>query len=154
MKIYEFDALLIKHETLNSAYIEFPFDVEQEFGTKGQVKVLAYFDGYEYRGSLAKMGHSCHFLGLNQKVREAIGKNPGDTIHVKLQKDEAERILELPEEFEKLLDNETKARDFFKALSYSNQKKFTDWIISAKKIETRDKRIKEAIEMLRNGVKK
>lgn len=154
MKIYEFDALLIKHETLNSAYIEFPFDVEQEFGTKGQVKVLAYFDGYEYRGSLAKMGHPCHFLGLNQKVREAIGKNPGDIIHVKLQKDEAERILDIPEDFENLLDINNKAKDFFSSLSYSNQKKFTDWIISAKKKETREKRMEEAIDMLLKGIKK
>jgi len=128
--------------------------VEQEFGTKGQVKVLAYFDGYEYRGSLAKMGHSCHFLGLNQKVREAIGKNPGDIIHVRLQKDEAERILDIPEDFENLLDINNKAKDFFSSLSYSNQKKFTDWIISAKKKETREKRMEEAIDMLLKGIKK
>ncbi len=75
MKKYEFEAEIIKHESLNSGYIEFPYDVMEEFGVKGQVKVKAYFDGYEYRGSLAKMGHKCHFIGLNQKVRNAIGRS-------------------------------------------------------------------------------
>jgi hypothetical protein len=68
LKKYEFEAEIIKHETLNSGYIEFPYDVMEEFGTKGQVKVKAHFDGYEYRGSLVKMGHTCHLIGLNQKV--------------------------------------------------------------------------------------
>lgn len=39
MKKYEFDALVIKHEKVNSGYVEFPFDTVKEFGKKGQVKV-------------------------------------------------------------------------------------------------------------------
>ncbi|WP_010233489.1 DUF1905 domain-containing protein [Clostridium arbusti] len=39
MKSYEFDAVIKKHGTIDAAYIEFPYDVEKEFGTKGQVKV-------------------------------------------------------------------------------------------------------------------
>lgn len=39
-KIYEFDAVIIKHVGIDSAYVEFPFDVQKEFGTRGQVKVV------------------------------------------------------------------------------------------------------------------
>jgi hypothetical protein len=35
MKEYEFDAVLIKHKDMNAAFIEFPYDVEKEFGKKG-----------------------------------------------------------------------------------------------------------------------
>ena len=60
MKVYEFDAEIIKHEGIDGTYVEFPYAVEKEFGTRGQVKVWATFDGYEYRGSLANMGfHRC-----------------------------------------------------------------------------------------------
>jgi hypothetical protein len=104
MKIYEFDALIQKHPDMDASFIEFPYDVEKEFGTKGQVKVLATFDGYEYRGSLAKMGHPVHRLGLTKEIRNAIRKKPGDTIHVTLKKDEAPRIVEAPDDFSKLLD--------------------------------------------------
>lgn len=87
MKEYEFDAALLKHEDMNAAFIEFPYDVEKEFGTKGRVKVYVTFDGVEYRGSLVKMGHHCHILGVTQKIRKEINKNPGDTVQVILKKD-------------------------------------------------------------------
>ena len=45
LKVYEFDAKLKKHENLDAAFVEFPYDVEREFGTRGQVKILVRFDG-------------------------------------------------------------------------------------------------------------
>lgn len=39
MKSYSFQAQIQKHDGMDAAYITFPYDVEQEFGTKGQVKV-------------------------------------------------------------------------------------------------------------------
>ena len=35
MKIYEFDAVIIKHDSIDAAFIEFPYDVEKEFGVRG-----------------------------------------------------------------------------------------------------------------------
>ncbi|HBN08449.1 MAG TPA: hypothetical protein DD435_07310 [Cyanobacteria bacterium UBA8530] len=55
------------------------------------MKVFATFDGYGYRGSLVTMGHPCHFIGLTKKIRGAIGKQPGNTVHVTLKKDEEPR---------------------------------------------------------------
>ncbi len=154
MKMYEFDAEIKKHDLIDGAYIEFPYNVEEEFGVKGQVKVRATFDGYEYRGSLAKMDKGCHLLGITKKIRSEINKQPGDLVHVAITKDDEERIIEVPEDFQKQLDENEKAKNFFKSLSYSNQKKFGNWVLSAKRIETRDKRIREAIEMLAEGVKR
>ena len=53
-KIYEFEAVIKKVPDINGAYIEFPYDVREEFG-KGRVKVHATFDGEEYDGSLVRM---------------------------------------------------------------------------------------------------
>lgn len=47
MKEYEFDAVLLKHEGMNATFVEFPYDVEKEFGVKEQVKVHAMFDRVE-----------------------------------------------------------------------------------------------------------
>lgn len=154
MKIYEFDGEIKKHGSIDGAYIEFPYDVEEEFGVKGHVKVRATFDGYEYRGSLAKMSQGCHLLGITQKIRKEINKQPGDLVHVVITKDDEQRIVEIPEDFQKQLDENEKAKVFYKGLSYSNQKKFADWVLSAKRFETKEKRIREAIEMLAKGVKR
>lgn len=154
MKAYEFDAEIKKQEDVDGAYIEFPYDVEKEFGVKGQVKVTATFDGVGYRGSLARMGHSCHILGMTKKIRAEIGKQPGDTVHVVIKKDDEPRVVEVPEDFNKLLDANPEANSFFNTLSYTNRKAYVEWITSAKKAETRVKRLEQSVELLLNKVKK
>lgn len=138
---------------MNAAFVEVPFDVEKEFGTRGQVKIRAEFDGYEYRGSLAKMGHHCHLLGLTQKVRRAIEKQPGDRVHVKLEKDEQPRTVEVPADLQELLGAEPGAQVFFEQLSYTNRKEYVRWITGAKKNETRIRRLQKTMEMLKEGIK-
>jgi len=80
-KIYEFDAVIKKVPEINGAYVEIPFDVKEEFG-KGRVKVVATFDGEAYEGSMVKMKTPCHIIGIRKDLREKIGKQPGDMIHV------------------------------------------------------------------------
>lgn len=82
-KIYEFDAIIQKVPDIDGAYIDFPYDVKQEFG-KGRVKVHAQFDGVPYDGSLVRMKTPNHILGLRKDIRQEIGKQPKDTVHVKL----------------------------------------------------------------------
>jgi len=154
VKTYEFDAEIKKQDSIDAAFVEFPYEVEKEFGVKGQVKVAATFDGCEYRGSLAKMGHNCHILGMTQKIRAAIGKKPGDIVHVILKKDDEPRVVEMPEDFKKQLEENEQALSFFNALSYTNQKVYAEWIANAKKVETREKRVKDAITMLSDKVKR
>lgn len=86
-KKYEFDAEIKKVPDINGAYIEFPYDVKEEFG-KGRVKVHALFDGAEYDGSLVRMKTPGHIIGLRKDIREQIGKQPGDTVHVVIQERE------------------------------------------------------------------
>ncbi len=80
-KSYEFDAVILKVPDIDGAYIEFPYDVREEFG-KGRVKVTAIFDGTSYDGSLVRMKTENHIIGLRKDIRAAIGKQAGDTVHV------------------------------------------------------------------------
>jgi len=80
-KKYEFKAEIKKVPDIDGAYIEFPYDVKNEFG-KGRVKVIATFDGEPYEGSLVKMRTPCHILGLRKDIRKKIGKQPGDIVFV------------------------------------------------------------------------
>lgn len=83
-KIYSFTAEIKKVPDLDGAYIEFPYDVKAEFG-KGRVPVTATFDGLAYDGSLVRMKTPCHIIGLRKDIRQAIGKQPGETIQVTIQ---------------------------------------------------------------------
>ena len=75
----------MKAPDMDAAYIEIPFDVEQQFGAK-RVKVHATFDGEPYDGILVRMGTPCHVIGIRKDIRAKIGKQPGDTIYVTLVK--------------------------------------------------------------------
>lgn len=53
--------------------------------------------------------------------------------------------FEMPEEFERAVLKNSKARLFFEQLSPRYQKQYIAWIAVAKRPETRDKRIEEVI---------
>lgn len=154
MKEYKFKAVIQKPDKVDSGYVEFPFDVFKEFGKRGQVKVKAYFDGFEYRGSLVKMGTQCHIIGLNKQVREAINRKPGDMVQVVIVEDTEKRTVEVPDDLRIALSEVEEALTAFDKLSFTHRREYVEWISSAKKQETRSARINKCIEMLTSGNKK
>lgn len=149
--IQNFAAVIKQHQKMNAAYIEPPFDVEEVFGAK-RVKVKATFDGEEYRGSIVKMG-GIYMLGMTQEIRKKIGKDFGDTVEVSLHKDEEERAVELPGDFAEALSANQQAVQTFEKLSYTAKREYILWITEAKKADTRQNRINQAIEKLAQGKK-
>ncbi len=146
---HEFNAIIKQHENLNAAYIEPPFDVKEVFGSK-RVKVKATFDGVEYRGSVVNMG-GCYMLGLTQEMRNKIGKGFGDEVFVTIEKDVAERSVEVPEDFASLMNCDETAVSTFKSLSFTAQKEYVTWITSAKREATRSERITKSVALLSEG---
>jgi hypothetical protein len=151
MKKYRFSAR-IEEGRGGGAFVFFPCDVEKEFETRGRVPVKATFDEVPYAGSLAKYGSPQHVLGVGKAIREKIGKGPGDIVEVVLWKDEEVRTVELPAEFKKALEK-AKLLPFFEKLSYTHRKEYCRWITEAKKEETRTRRLGQAVEMLKKGIK-
>ena len=149
----KFKAVLEHAGSGDTAFVSIPFDVEKEFGTKGQVKVNATFDGHPYRGVMANMGTGCHIIGVQKDIRAAIGKQVGDVVLVTIEKDEKERVVEVPEELKTLLARNTKAKSFYDSLSFTNRREYAVWISSAKKEETKAKRLKEILPKLLAGKK-
>jgi len=55
------------------------------FRTRGLVKVRGTIGGHPFRSSFMAMGDGRHMLPVKAGVREAIGKEVGDTVTVRLQ---------------------------------------------------------------------
>lgn len=134
------------------AFVEVPFDVEAEFGSK-RPKVKALIEGIPYRGILTRMGTDCHILGIRKEIREQIGKTFGDEVTVTVEPDVEPRLIEIPEDLLKELKKDKEAKTLFDKLSYTHQKEYVTWITEAKKEETRQSRIVKTIEMLKKGKK-
>jgi hypothetical protein len=151
MKRYCFKARIVPGDS-GSAAVLFPYDVEKEFGTRGDIPVQATLDGELYRGSLMNCGTPSHMLGVLKSIREKIGKGPGDVIDVVLWRDGQTRAVRLPGEFAACLRDQDLLPAFEK-LSYTHRKEYVRWITEAKNEQTRQNRMARAIDLLRKGVK-
>jgi hypothetical protein len=63
--------------------------------------------------------------------------------------DPVKKVVYLPEDFEKELKKAPVQENFFNNLSFTNKKEYVEWIVTAKKEETRTTRIKESLDRLR-----
>lgn len=133
------------------AAVEVPFSVPEVYGTGGQVRVLATFDGHEYRGSIAPMGGGTHILGIRKATRQAIGKDVGDDVEVTITRDTAPRTVTVPEELIRALEGAPEAAERFESMSYTHRREYAEWVAEGKKQETRDRRASRAVDMIVEG---
>ena len=151
MKKYKFKAKIQAGDN-GGAFVFFPFDVQREFGTKGKIPIDITFDGVPDKSSLMRWGFPQHLAGMPKAIREQINKQPGDHVEVVVWKDEAPRVIEIPDDFKKRLEKE-KLLEFFEALSNTHRKEYIRWLTEAKKEETKKARFEKAIVMLKQKIK-
>jgi len=61
--------------------------------------------------------------------------------------------FDIPKELENALAKNRKAKNFFDQLAPSYQKQFINWIAVAKRLETKERRLRESIALLEQGEK-
>jgi hypothetical protein len=134
-------------------FILFPYEMQETFGTRGRVKVIATFDGIPYRGSLVNMGLENHVLIVLKAIRAQLGKGPGDILKLTIEVDEGLRAVTVPNDLQKALEENETAQTIFAGFSYSHQREYVLWIEDAKKEETRQRRIEKTISLLMENKK-
>jgi hypothetical protein len=129
------------------AFVPVPAAVIDALGGGGRIPVRASFDGVEYTGSITSMGAGpC--LGMRKDIRAALGKEPGDTVVVTVERDVAERNIEVPGDLAAALA-EAGLRESFDALSYTRRREYVTAITGAARPQTRISRIEKTIGALR-----
>ena len=63
----------------------------------------------------------------------------------------AKKAVEVPEELTAALAGNAKAKQTFESFPPSCQREYAEWVSGAKRTETRDKRVKQAIEQMAEG---
>jgi hypothetical protein len=67
--------------------------------------------------------------------------------------DSGKKIVTPPPDLAKAFKTNKSAKKFFDSLAFSHKKEYVDWIISAKREDTRSRRLKSTIEKLNSSVK-
>lgn len=131
-------------------YAAIPEVLQDKHSPFGWVKVKGFIDDFEIKNyKLMPMGNGQLFLPVKAEIRKRIGKKEGDWVNVVLYADNAP--TEIPEEFRLCLADDPIAYKAFLSYPDGQQKKFIDWIYSAKTDNTKVERI---AEMLRKLAKK
>lgn len=124
-----------------------PPEIVEQLGAGKRPKVVVCLNGYSYRSSIAPMSGD-FMIPVSSDVRAAAKVNACDKVTVQVSVDTEERKVEVPLDFQELLDSNSKARSAFEWLSYSNKRRHVLSIEDAKTPETRQRRLHKAIREL------
>jgi hypothetical protein len=126
--------------------VEVPTKVIQALGGKERIPVTASFNGVPYRGSIVRMGEVA-ILGVTKAIMEAAEVSPGEKLDVVVELDLEPRHVEIPAEFAEALAR-AGLRDAFEAMSYSHRQEHVEAILEAKREDTRQRRIENALNTI------
>jgi hypothetical protein len=112
--------------------------------------VVATVNGYTWRTSVARMGGE-FLVGLPREVREGAGVAAGDDAEVILELDTAPREVEVPAALAAALTADPQAKAVFDGLAFTHRKEYARWVAEAKRDETRERRVQQAVEMIKAG---
>jgi Bacteriocin-protection, YdeI or OmpD-Associated/Domain of unknown function (DUF1905) len=125
-------------------FVEVPLDVPALFG-RARAPVQVTINGYRFRSTVAVYGGR-YFLPMKRAVREAAGVAAGDLVVVEVEADEEPREVEVPEDLAAALAADAAA---FERISYTHRREYVEWVVAAKRPETRRRRVEETVARLR-----
>lgn len=127
--------------------IEIPASIVEQLGAGKKPPVRITINGYTYRNTVAVMG-GVFMVGVSAEHRKGANIEGGDEVEVTIELDTELRVVAVPEDFQKALNKNAAAKKKFEALSYSKKQGLVIPIKDAKTEETKNRRIKKAIELL------
>jgi uncharacterized protein YdeI (YjbR/CyaY-like superfamily) len=136
-----------------ACFIRVPPEVLTTLGQRKRAPVKVTINAYSYRTTIAVYaGRS--YIGVRREVREAAGATAGQQLTVSLAYDSELRTVDLPQALRAKLEADPLAAAAFEKLSYTRKKEFVDWVTAAKKAETQQRRLEQAIKMLRGSARR
>lgn len=127
--------------------IQVPPEAFNALGGGKRIKVKVTINHYTYQNSIAPY-NGLLLLSLSAEHREAAGVKAGEEIPIRLELDEAPRLVIIPADLLSELNKHPDAVRQFEALSYTNQKDAVRQVEESKKPETRERRIQSIVEKL------
>lgn len=140
----------LKGDGKPACYIEIPKRIMSAFDGRVKIKLIAKLNGYSYQTTVFSMG-GCVGIPVRREIREKAKLEFGKTIDVVLVEDLKKRSVVAPADFAKLL-RISGLTTVFKNLSYTRQKEHVLKITSAKKVETKKRRMEKIISLLSKSI--
>jgi hypothetical protein len=129
--------------------LEVPPEAVEALGGGKRPAVTITINGHSWNSRVAIM-RGRYLLGLSNANRQAAGVAAGDEVEVEVEIDAEPRVVAEPADFARAPDADPAARAAYDRLSHSRKREHVLAIESAKKPQTRIRRIEKALAMLRD----
>ncbi len=133
-------------------FLILPKDASAKLPARGMTTVEGLINGHPFRATLDPDGQGGHWLKVDRELREAAGAEAGDDVSLEIAPVAEEPEPEVPADLRKALAAaHPKARAVWSDITPVARRDWIQWIESAKREETRLKRIENGCDMLAKG---
>ncbi len=129
--------------------LEVPKDVIESIGGGQRPPVTIAINGHSWRSRIAIM-RGRYLIGLSRANRQAAGVATGDEIDVDVELDTEPRVVTEPVDLARALDADPGARAAYDRLPQGRRREYVRTIESAKRTDTRQRRVDKVLEALRD----
>jgi hypothetical protein len=133
------------------AFLVLPKAASAKLPTRSMTTVDGTLNGHPFRATLEPDGKKSHWLKVNKRLRDAAGANSGDSVTVEIRPAGVELESRVPTDLRKALAASAKARALWSEITPIARRDWIQWITSAKRPETRTRRVENACKMLAGG---
>ena len=149
-----FKAKLMRPATPKGAlwtFLVLPKNASAKLPTRSMTTVKGTMNEYVFRATLAPDGQRSHWLKVSKKMRDGAGAEAGDIVTLEIMSVGKEPEPKVPADFRKALAAAPKAQVVWSDITPIARRDWIHWITSAKRSETRVRRVDNACDMLAAG---
>lgn len=143
---------VVTAKAVSWTFLNLPREASAKLPSRGMTSVAGTFNGMDFRATLEPDGKGGHWLKVDRKMREAAGAQAGDVVSLEIAPLAEEPEPRVPAGLRKALAAASpKVRAVWSDITPVARRDWIQWIESAKREETRLKRIETACDMLAKG---
>ena len=133
-------------------FLILPKNASAKLPSRGMTAIEGTINGIHFQAVLDPDGQKSHWLRVERKLSQAAGADAGDVVTLEIATAAKEPEPEVPADLRKALAAaDPKAKKLWSDITPNARRDWIFWITSAKQLETRARRIKNACSMLATG---
>lgn len=132
-------------------FLNLPAAASAKLPSRGMVTVAGTLNGSPFQSTLEPDGQKGHWLRVDRKWSNAAGVEVGDVVAMEMEPVREEPEPTVPTDLRKALAAAPKALALWSDITPVARRDWIQWIVSARKPETRARRIVKACSMLAAG---
>ena len=132
-------------------FLVLPKGASAKLPTRATTTVDGTLNGQSFKAALEPDGNRSHWLRVPRKLREAAGVRSGDIVTLEITPARSELEAKPPADLRNALAATPKAQASWSNITPTARRDWIQWIISAKRSDTRARRIGNACKMLGSG---